>query len=351
MATMKYRHVESWKDRTGSWRHYFRRGHGPRIALPGEPGSRDFQEAYDAALEAKIEVGKDRHATGTFAWLALAYFSSPNFRRQKQSSQDVTRRIIEGFVAKNGHRLVAQMSRAHVLKILGEKAETPAAANNLLKKLRALISFGMVEMRLKMDDPTIKIKKYREGEHHTWTDEQIAQFEEAFPLGTLARTAFALQLYTGQRRDDVRRMIWSDISGDMIRVTQQKGGAKLEIPIHPKLREALDKWPKRHVSILTGPRNKPYTVESYGNLMADAIGKPASQTSPAIGAGLPARCVLHGIRKAAARRLAEAGCSSKEIAAITGHQSLKEVERYTRAADQRKLARAAIRRLPHGNEG
>ena len=50
----------------------------------------------------------------------------------------------------------------------------------------------------------------------------------------------------------------------------------------------------------------------------------------------------HGLRKAAARRLAEAGCTMHEIAAITGHASLSEVQRYTRAADQARLARAAM---------
>ncbi|CAM5766281.1 hypothetical protein LMIY3S_01768 [Labrys miyagiensis] len=72
--------------------------------------------------------------------------------------------------------------------------------------------------------------------------------------------------------------------------------------------------------------------------MASAIGA----------AGLPERCVAHGIRKAAARRLAEVGCSSKQIAAITGHASLEEIERYTKAAEQKKLAKAAIRLLSEG---
>ena len=62
-------------------------------------------------------------------------------------------------------------------------------------------------------------------------------------------------------------------------------------------------------------------------------------------ADLPRRCVTHGLRKAAARRLAEAGCSAHEIAAITGHRTLKEIERYTRGAEQARLAAAAIRRM------
>jgi integrase len=62
-------------------------------------------------------------------------------------------------------------------------------------------------------------------------------------------------------------------------------------------------------------------------------------------AGLPQRCVVHGLRKAAARRFAEAGCTVHEIASITGHVTLKEVERYTKAVDRERLARAAMARM------
>jgi predicted HicB family RNase H-like nuclease len=78
----------------------------------------------------------------------------------------------------------------------------------------------------------------------------------------------------------------------------------------------------------------PFTVAGYGHWMRAAIKR----------AGLPLECKTHGLRKAAARRLAEAGCTTKQIAAITGHQSLDEVERYTREADQEKLAEDAIRK-------
>jgi integrase len=50
----------------------------------------------------------------------------------------------------------------------------------------------------------------------------------------------------------------------------------------------------------------------------------------------------HGLRKAACRRLAEAGCSANEIASISGHASLDEEARYTKAADQARLARNAL---------
>jgi integrase len=59
-------------------------------------------------------------------------------------------------------------------------------------------------------------------------------------------------------------------------------------------------------------------------------------------AGLPLGISAHGLRKAMCRRLAEAGCSANQIAAISGHATLREVGRYTKAADQRRMAKAAM---------
>jgi hypothetical protein len=130
-------------------------------------------------------------------------------------------------------------------------------------------------------------------------------------------------------------MLWSDVDESAIRVVQRKTGAKLSIPIHCDLAAALAAWPRRNATILTTSFGKAFTSNGFGNFMADKIAD----------AGLPERCVTHGLRKAAARRLAEAGCSANEIMAITGHATLTEVTRYTKAAEQRRLAHKAIQRL------
>jgi hypothetical protein len=56
----------------------------------------------------------------------------------------------------------------------------------------------------------------------------------------------------------------------------------------------------------------------------------------------------HGLRKATARRLPEIGCSANQIASITGHASLSEVQRYTKAADRKRMAREAMKKLMEG---
>ena len=92
------------------------------------------------------------------------------------------------------------------------------------------------------------------------------------------------------------------------------------------------------------------------HIITDARGKPLRRLTKIIAvavraAGLPRRCVAHGLRKAALRRSAEAGSTTKQIAAVSGHRSLSEIERYTARADQAGLAQAAIAKLPDGEEG
>jgi integrase len=332
MTRLNLPYIDTFRDRHGKVRFYFRRPGGKRVPLPGPMGSPEFLEAYQiAAAGMQPAKGRRRTVPGTFDALAVSYFASPDYlMRLKPSTRGEYRRSIEALMREIGPRPVAGMKRDHVQKLLAKRAQTPGTAHNALKVLRILLRFA-IEAGQRVDDPTMRIRAFRLGEHHTWTDEEIGTFEARWPLGTRERTAFALLLYTGQRVGDVARMSWRDLAGGAFAVTQGKTGTELRIPLHPELARALAVGPREHMSIVTW-QGRPYTSHGLGNLIDKA----------ADAAGLPARCVPHGLRKAAARRLAEAGCSTNEIAAITGHASLREVERYTRAADQHRLASAAV---------
>lgn len=338
-VTVTLKHVQRVIDKQGRERFYFRKPGLPRASLPGSPGSPEFMAALDAArnAEALPTLKKpDAGAPGSFDRLIAEYLRSPKFLKNKPSSQAVTRGILLRFAEKHGHRQVAHMEPKNMLAIMGKMAETPAAANNLLKKLRALYKFARLVGYCR-HDPTVGVDKYREGTYHTWTNEELAKFEKRWPLGTRERTAFALAIYTGQRREDLVSALWSDIDFKRrtVRVAQTKTGARLVIPLHAELVRALQAWPRLHATILATPKGRGTSVAGFGNDMADAIGE----------AGLPDRCVLHGLRKAAARCLAEAGCSTHEIMAITGHKTLAEVQRYTEAVEQEGLAKKAIVKL------
>ena len=108
--------------------------------------------------------------------------------------------------------------------------------------------------------------------------------------------------------------------------------------MHPKLREIIDATPTVGVkTFLVTHIGKPYTAAGFGNYfraLCDQAGCPDVSA--------------HGLRKATARRLAEIGCSANQIASITGHASLSEVQRYTKAADRKRMAREAMAKLVEG---
>src|SRR5260221_4308106 len=338
---IRLKYVHAFRDRTGRMRYYFRR-HGKRNALPGLPGSREFMDVYAALLaDAPKDVQqRPMAAPRTLAALAIRYFGSPQYLSLSATSRANYRRVIDNFVEEHGHRRVDQMTREHVDIIIGKMASKPGAGIILLKRIRTLTRYAMA-LGWTDRDATAGVKAYKSKEIHTWNEGEIARFETQCPQGSAERLTFALLLYTGQRGSDVYRMTWGDIVGDTIRVAHQKTAAKLTIPIHDELHRELAIASRDHRTILVTAYGEQFSVKGFGNMIATAIRE----------SGLPNRCKAHGLRKAAARRLAEAGCSASEIAAITGHKTLAEVERYTRAADQERLARQAIQRQSANKSG
>ena len=242
---------------------------------------------------------------------------------------------LETLRREHGQRTVSGLDRQRIIKAFLEPyAGRPGAALSMLKMLRILIRHA-IALGWLQHDPSLGIKRPKQGEVRSWTEAELAQFEARWPVGTKQRLAFALMLNTGQRRSDVHRMTWADVTGNTIKVVQQKTGAKLTLPLHADLRAILTETKRKHVAILTTEYGRAFTVDGFSGFLRDAIKA----------AGLPLECQPHGLRKAAGRRLAEAGCSSRELMAVLGHKTLSEAERYTRDADQARLASAAVARL------
>lgn len=316
----------------------FRQGKGPRTRLPDDPTTTEFMDAYKAALIGQpVELNKVmRAAAGTIAALISSYKQSSNYRELRATSKVNYDYRLEFIREQHGERSVEGLSPQRILKgILQPLADRPAAALDTLKKLRVLIRHAILIGWLK-HDPSLGIKRPKIRRIRSWTEKEIAIFRAFWPLGTNQRTVFELFLNTGQRRSDVYRMAWSHITpGNKIRVVQQKTGMSLTIPLHGDLVAALDVAERRHVSILTTAYGRPFTVDGFSQWIRDAI----------TAAGLPLECQPHGLRKAAGRRLAEAGATTKELMAILGHKSLAEAERYSEDAAQEVLADSAISRL------
>jgi integrase len=148
----------------------------------------------------------------------------------------------------------------------------------------------------------------------------------------------ALLLYSACRREDVVRFGPQHIRQGRLQYRQAKNEHRnpidIDIPVHPDLAKTIAAAPARHLTFLVTEYGKPFSVAGFGAKFRDWCNQ----------AGLP-HCSAHGLRKAPAACLAERGASPHEIMAITGHQSLEEVERYTRAARKSKLADSAMSKL------
>lgn len=334
-------HVTSYRDRHGKLRWRFRRG-GIDRATAALYGSPEWLAWYQAALEgAAPQIGAARTRPGSINALAVAYYASAEWAGLAPTTQRTYRGIIDRFRDQHGNRAVRDLEARHVRALLDRMADRPTAANNLLKVLRNLMAFA-VDRDWRRDNPTTGVKplRYKSDGFHSWTDDEIARFQARWPVGTRERLAFDLLLYTGQRSGDVRRMGRQHVQGDQITVRQEKTGAELEVPILPALARSITAAPPGGLTFILTQQGAPFTAKGFGNWFSAA----------AQAAGLAKGCSAHGLRKAAARRLAEAGCSAHEIMAITGHRTLKEVDRYTRAAAQRGLAGSAMAKVA-GTDG
>lgn len=341
MAKLDLPFLKSYKV-GGRQYYYFNRRGFASVKLPGAPLSPDWMQAYNEAKDASnagtSSPRKDLSVKpGSLADVIAKYYSSTNFLGLSKLTQSTYRNEIEKLRKEHGDKPFNLLNREGVNKLVAAKASKPGAANKVLRTIKMLIKFAIVELKLIDHDFTIGVKPLKvEGDGFVaWTERDIARFEEAFPIGTKPRLALALLLYTGQRRGDVVRMSRRDIFRDHIQVKQQKTGTALEIPIHHDLAEVLAHVTVDIPAFLLSEHGKPFAAASFGNWFGDRCRD----------AGLPTGHNAHGLRKAAARRLAEAGCTANEIMSITGHKTMAEVERYTRSAAQPKLAASAFAKL------
>jgi len=271
----------------------------------------------------------------TLDHLISAWMASPEWSALQPSTQS-------GYVTysrplvRMGHIGADKIERRDIIVIRNALAEASGhgAATAFQRCASALFAWGVENDFLKFN-PIARLRRLKGGSLPAWSALE-ADRAQAELLPHLAH-AVLLARYSGQRRGDLVRMLWSDYDGERLRVRQQKTGTALVIPVHPILQRELDQWPRTAVTILTNRFGRPWTSPSnLSKQLQDGLAK-----LPGFRSGLN----VHGLRKLACAALAEAGASPHEIMAISGHKTLALVAHYTRSADQPRLASAAIIRL------
>jgi integrase len=352
MKTHELRHVQRTR-KNGVRRYYFRKPGHPRCRLPGEPGSIEFLAAYQSVLEQgpSLKIGSSRSKPGTIAWLVAEYLGSVDFAKRPASVQQKHRPHLERLRVEHGDRTVAGLDAERIerlqMKFITAKGGH-AAANQWLDCIRDMFAFAL-RKKVIQASPAAQVKKLeRPGEgHRTWTVAEVKEFRAFYPIGTKARLALELMVRLALRRSDVIRIGPHMIRNGVLHYTQHKNAKNapitLAVPIPDDLMAIIDATRRaakvvRPDRFLISKLGVPYQDDSeWFRPMCDA-------------AGLPKDCTAHGLRKRCCADLANRGATAHEIMSISGHRTLKEVDRYTRAANQEALAVEAMRKQALGNE-
>lgn len=329
---------------SGKWFVYFRRKGEKNVRMHGMPGTPEWEALYRRLLAGERPDDKKprQPVKDTFGWLCQQYMASTKFATLDDSTRRVRRGILNHCMEERpeGTKLtyadvpLTRFTPKSVANLRDAKLGFPDAANGRVKAIRAVFSWATLpEVGFLQVNPARDVKSFESGNpngHHTWTSEEVELFVKRHPIGSKAHLALALLLYTGQRLSDVVRFGRQHEKGEWLKFTQHKNRNRkpitLEIPIRSELRHVLDASPTGDLVYLVTEFNKPFSDAGFGNWFRDRC----------IEAGVPGRA--HGLRKARATRMADADATVHQIMAITGHTTLKEVERYTKAANQRKLA-------------
>lgn len=316
---------------------YFRRGKEKRIRLPGVFGSPEFNEAYENALAGKQIERKTNAPRSTFRWLVNEYYESGRFKRLAIGTQNNQRQVIEKICDTardlNFRASTANDIKAGIVRREGNLYAAKAYLNCMKAVFRYALERGLIE-----NDPTegLSVTLPKSEGHHTWTMSEVDQFASHYPLGSQARLAFDIMLYTGLRISDAIRLGPQHIKDGRINIKAQKTQTELSIPVLAPLAKSISAANISSLLFLTNRKGKAWDRQNasawFAKQCADANVKGTA----------------HGLRKAGATLAAENGATPHELAAMYGWASTKMAEVYTKKADKQRLAeRAANKLFPH----
>jgi len=337
----KPKYVEDYLDRHGQPRVYLRRPGRPRIALPCPIFTPEFWAAYHAAMDSDGLPKPRTVKANSIAAAVRGYYGSTEFKALAKSTQDVYRGVLDRFSDKHGDGPIASLQAKHINNLIDEMADTPSAASNFRKRLKAVMEYA-VSVGMRPDNPVIAAKriKLKTTGHRTWTEDDIAAFRKRWRTDAPQRIAMEVLLHTGLRRSDAVLLGWGHASTGsfVIKTKKSQGHVELCIPIHVELARFLASLSHDAPTFILTKYGKARSEKAFSTWMSEAAAE----------AGLPPKSSPHGVRKAACRRLAETGCSALEIMSITGHTDIREIERYCREAARKKLAVSAMSKLEGG---
>lgn len=320
---------------------YFRKGKGPRIRLSGAYGSKQFNAEYDAAMAGAPLPVKTKTPQSSLRWLIERFLESGRYERFKPNTQRTYTYTLKNILKTAADLNFRAITQSDVKSGKVRREHKPTMAVAYVQVMRALFKFA-IDSGFMNHNPTDEISTElpKSDGHHTWTVEEVERFQAKYPIGTQARLAMDIMLYTGFRRSDAIVFGPQHIKNGYISLSTIKTGADVDIPVLPPLAESIAATPRNNLLFLENKWKRPWQNISFGRWFAEKC----------IKAGVPGRG--HGLRKAGATIAADNGATPHELTAMYGWSSTKMAEVYTKKTDRKRLAeRAANKLYPHPDPG
>ncbi len=339
---VKMRYVVEKNNRNGKIRWYWQRPGFPTKRLPDDEGERletatALNERADS--EKRADTGPAEPSYGTITWAIGEYRASPRWQRLAARTRKLYEPFLQSLDRIQGHRPVTALTRAAVRDILGaipSKGRKVHCAAALKRVLDVAWDFDLINR-----NPAIQLGLEQAGKRAAiWSDADIQKFLAhcaGAPHGEAVALHFQLMLNTAQRPGDCRVMQWQAYDGHKIRVTQEKTSKLVWIECPASLLDILDDARKR-------ARGMNMVAARNGKRLGEGVWRHAFGAIR-VQAGL-GHLQARDLRRTAIVRLAEAGCTTPEIAAISGH-SIERTERILEVylPRTRAMASAAIAKL------
>lgn len=309
-----------------------------RVNIPGPYGSPEFLAAYEAALSGSKASSASTALAGTVAWLIEEYLRSLRFQNLSASRKRTIRLELDWLRKEAGKYQFNRLEVRHIEALMSKKAG-PTAANTVKKNLSMLFNFAAKKLGYTGPNPARYAERMKTNPDgfHTWTDDEVNRFLERHGPGTKARLVMLLALNTGMARQDLARVGRQHVKAGRIAYRRHKTAVAADMPILPELAEELRHVPKDRLLFVTQDKTgKPYAVASLGNWFRDRCAEAKVPGS------------LHGLRKAGATRLADAGATEWEIASYLAHADTTQAAVYTKKANRARLADSGFAKLNAG---
>ena len=335
--------IVSQTSRHGRKVWYFRRGKGRRIRLPDAFDTPEFWAAYHKALTGE-ELPASNNAkgrAGTLRWLIDQYRGSAGWQGLALETRRRRERIFLAMIEKSGDKPFAKITRGDIVRARDRRAAvSPASANHFTKAVAGLFVWALEAQHVQANPGDgVKLLTLKSDGHRPWTDEEIERFRNRWPIGSRERLALEILIGTGLRRGDAATLGRQHVKDGVITIRTQKTGAVVSFPILPELAEAIAATECGDLAFVAKRNGASLTVSAF-SAMFDAACKAAGvNASP------------HGLRKAAARRLAEAGASVAQLEAVFGWTGGAMASHYTKSEDRSRLAREAMSKLAKSEGG